>query len=123
MLILAHPEVAFRSCEDCERWIYDAETGKKKTRAGRPIARPHISRPPCSTCPKCEGENVKDVDTGKRATLSPKNWQTIQAYFQVQATHLMIDDPITQTNFGTIAYLFSITAHQQRQAALMTGGL
>lgn len=52
---LQHPEVAFRSCDDCRKWFYDEKTGKPRTsRDGSRLPRLKESTLACvaDRCPK-----------------------------------------------------------------------
>jgi len=57
-----HPKVAFRDCRDCQKYVYDEETGERELWRGKPYERPKNTKPPCgyageyengtSACPK-----------------------------------------------------------------------
>lgn len=48
----SHPQVAFRSCDHCRKYVYDEETGKPRESRGVLLER--VKPPPCETdqCPK-----------------------------------------------------------------------
>ena len=120
-LILTHPEVAYRSCEDCKCYVYDPKTGKQhKDRKGKPLKRPVGSRTPCHFCPKCRRADRKDPRAGEAATLSVKNQRTLRLYYQQQAGGGEVIDPITRKNFGMIAEILDSYDRQQRQAMIAT---
>lgn len=59
-MLLNHPEVATRSCQDCRAFVYNEETGERETyHDGRPVKR--AGKPPCEApegyCPKGHWEN------------------------------------------------------------------
>jgi hypothetical protein len=84
-LLLAHPAVAARDCGDCQAWMYDEASGQRVLRHGEPIVRPRHSRPPCWSCPKCAGREIKNPESGRAASLSPKNVRALRCYFELQA--------------------------------------
>jgi len=121
-LLLSHPEVAFRSCEDCKRHVYDPKTGRRHTdrNTGRPLRRPPKARPPCAACPKCRDDTEKTPEVGGKVSLSPKNRRTLQCYYEQLAGGGVVTDPITRKNLGIIAELFDQHDRGQRQAAIAT---
>lgn len=61
---LFHPEVAYRSCDDCRRWFYDPKTGeRRKSRTGGYLKRQSESSLPCVSdeCPK--GDYKKPIES------------------------------------------------------------
>ena len=50
-LLVLHPQLLQRSCDDCQRWIYD-ERHQRLLRGGRPVPRPAGVPTPCASCPK-----------------------------------------------------------------------
>jgi hypothetical protein len=122
VLLLHHPDVAYRSCSDCQRFIYDDRTGKVRRTPStqEPIERPPGSRPSCYGCPKVSNRPAAErtPDSGTKATLSRRNWQTLTAYWEVQASRVTIEDRITQRNFGLIAQLLNDNERNQRQSII-----
>ena len=118
-LWLFHPFLAGLACEDCQRWIYDFETGEKQTYKSGPnrveIQRtwPKGTGPPCKTCPK--GSPAEEHEH----ILSLKNWRTLMIYQQVRATsgHCLNDaermDRILRQNLATIDTLVRLHEHQR----------
>lgn len=104
-LILTHPATAYRSCEDCQRWIYDVQSGqiKRNKLTGEPIPRPPGTKMPCVHCPRCEGEAEKTPEVGKRRSWSARNWRTWELYWRQQGTGSRVGDAIVRRNFGIIA--------------------
>ena len=93
-LILAHPEVADRSCSDCAKYDYD-QRGEKVKRFGLPVLRPAGMPTPCFQCPK----NVK----GRAYALSKKNHKAYRFYKECKATGQFPDDPIVRQCAAIIA--------------------
>jgi hypothetical protein len=97
-LILLHPEVAFRSCDDCRKHIYNEQTGKREEHRGLPIVRPPGTFPPCQYGPnRCPKEHP---DAGYE--LTPDNLQVYQHYLECKATGRFPDDPLVARNAGVI---------------------
>ena len=109
-LILAHPEVGYRRCEDCKKWSYNAQTGEvneqwqtiggERTRVPVPLR----GRTPCLTCPKCKDMPVRNPETGARSELSERNWRALRFYFENKSAGGMID-AIARKNCGIIQCL------------------
>ena len=117
-LLLTHPEVAYRSCEDCKRWIYDDKTGERRNlRTGEPMERPRGVPTPCLRCPKCTGVRRPNPTDGSKATLSEKNMKTLALYYEHQAAPMLISDPIVRRNFGLIHRI--LAAYDRTQARLL----
>lgn len=109
MLVLRHPEVAYRSCEHCQAWMYDHDSGEVVTdRNGKPQPRPKETKPPCgypgrwkdddhpqgSRCPKVSPESNSD--------LTPENQMAYQHYLECRAVNQFPDDAIVRRNAATI---------------------
>ena len=110
-LLLSHPEIAHRSCAECQRWLYDSETGRQTRRRQRdpetgeerllPVVRPTGTAPPCWKCPKCDGRDERTPATGRISELSAKNWAAIRFYYEHQATGGRVD-AMARKNCGII---------------------
>lgn len=94
ILLLNHPEVAGRTCDDCKRYVYDAETGKQATKRRKdengevrllPALRPPGGKTPCATCPKCQWSEAKTPEAGQRAELTQRNLRALEMYYQRRA--------------------------------------
>lgn len=96
----------FRSCDDCQKWMYEDPgsemSSKRALRRGEFIARPAGVPTPCWKCPKCEGSAEKTPTTGRQSDLSDKNRRTLELYYETQAAHLPISDPVTVKNLGIV---------------------
>ena len=65
-----HPTVFMRDCRDCQKYIYDEETGERQLWRGQPHKRPENTKPPCgypgefangtSKCPKGTPDSASD---------------------------------------------------------------
>lgn len=99
---MEHPAVANLSCEECKKWLVDIETGKIKTRGGKPQRRPAGSPTPCHACPKKSPEHAKQVE------LNQRNWATVRLFVRNRAmqgralTPAEAADELLQRNFGLI---------------------
>ncbi len=107
--------MAYRSCEDCKRWIYDPKTGKRYRHrwTAKPLPAPPSHKPGCYSCPKCEGSNEKTPGAGKRKELWTKNWLTLRLYFEHKAGGGEVRDAILRKNFGIIESVFYFANRDQ----------
>jgi hypothetical protein len=111
--LLAHPEVAYRSCEDCKRWVYVDQTGKQqKDRKGHALQR--VGRTPCDRCAKCADSPVKSPEAGAKRSLSAVDWRTIQLYYEYQ--NEPVQDAILRRHFGRIRQFLDQYDRDQRRA-------
>lgn len=112
-LLLFHPGVAGLSCETCQEFVTDLETGEVATywatnretgeREQLPQVRPKGTLPPCQRCPKGSPEQAKAVE------LSPKNWLAFSHYRQVKSvgvSEVERNDPIVRRNMAIIDAAF-----------------
>ncbi len=102
-LLLWHPEVTGRSCDDCAKYVYDdtpTEMGPKVMRRGLPVLRPPGSPLPCYHCPKIPAGKPKHRDFA--VELSERNWQVYIHYRQCVAVGAFPDDPIVRMHAGII---------------------
>lgn len=86
-LLLFHPGVAKIDCGDCQKRLYDLETGEPKTyRAGpnRELRYYEGQPPPCkqpgNSCPKGSPETAHEHE------LSDKNWRVLNLYRRGRVT-------------------------------------
>lgn len=93
-----HPEVAFRDCDDCQKHVYDEETGLVKLWRDQPRLRiVGVEKPLCRTpkgCPKGTPENPR--------TLSPQNWLCYKHYQRCAAIGRFPDDPLVAEHAAII---------------------
>lgn len=102
--MLAHPKVAFRSCEDCLLHRYDEETGVRLEHpkgSGRPLPRgtgKHRAPAPCEVssvaCPKGSPAAGKE--------LTPQNWAAWRFHQECRAVGRWPDCPIVRQNAAII---------------------
>lgn len=118
-LLLANPEIAGRSCEDCKRFLFH-DTGerlsnKKVLRGdGQPMERPQAGRvyTPCRICPKIpHGEEPAPENA---VELSDKNRAAYWHYLQCKGVGQWPDDPIVRRNAGIIRMVEDDVDRQQR---------
>jgi hypothetical protein len=100
-LLLTAPAVAWRSCEHCQRYVYDEASGRpyeNPPRSGRLVVRPNGTHPPCRIagvgCPKGTPENQRALSAANRAA-----WRH---YRECRATGLFPDDPLVRRNAAII---------------------
>jgi len=103
-LAILHPQVAYRDCADCEKNLYDADTGERQLdRNGNPIPRVKGTFAPCryidprqpeGRCPKGTPEKSK--------ALTDRNVLAWQHYRECKAVGQFPDDPIVRKNAGLI---------------------
>jgi len=102
MLILLHPEVAYRDCTHCQEWLYeDSGSAAQHPRTGEPLRRPPGNRPLCripgKSCPKGTPEAQK--------SFTPQNEQCYRHYLECKATNQWPDDPLVRRHAGLIRRL------------------
>jgi len=114
ILLLNHPEVAGRSCDDCKRYVYDAETGKQATKRRAdeygevrllPSLRPPGGKTPCAACPKCQWSDAKTPEAGQRTELTARNQRALEMYYQRRAGGGGVA-PSLRRKFGIIEEIF-----------------
>ena len=100
-LILAAPQVAFRDCTLCLKYVYDEASGRPvehPPHSGRLVPRPPAAPPPCRLpglgCPKGTPQNP--------IALSEINRQALRHYHECRATGSFPDDPIVRRNAALI---------------------
>lgn len=101
---MANPKVATRSCEDCQRWRYNEETGRIiRDFYGNPVARYKGEKLPCNfveadgstACPK----GTPDADVA----LWPHNLAAYEHYKRCKAVGRFPADSIIEANAAIIA--------------------
>lgn len=115
-LLILHPQVATRSCEDCQQHVYDEKTGRRQEHRGEPVKRPKGTFPPCGYGPdKCPKGNPK---AGRELTL--KNWLAWEHFQECNATGQFPDDEIARTNARLIrGVLDEIERNEQQLMRMM----
>ncbi len=91
-----HPDVAFRDCQHCLKYIYDEKTGEAREHRGDFVERLPTVPAPCRRegCPKGTPENPK--------VLSNKNMLAYQHWKECKAVGQFPDDPIVRQNAAII---------------------
>lgn len=113
--MLAHPELALFTCEDCREWLIDLKTGTPIQRGGEPQRRRPGAPTPCRTCPRESPERAAAIALGRR------EFATIHFYLQVRATagacltERERMDPLLLRNLAIVDGVFR--RHESSQAA------
>ncbi len=108
MLMVRHPEVAYRSCEHCQAWMYNHETGEVVTRNGKPCPRPKGTKPLCGYPGRYkddkhpEGTGCPKVSPESNSSLTPENQLAYQHYLECRAVGQFPDDAVVRRNAATI---------------------
>lgn len=99
-LQLFHPVISYRSCEACQKFVYEDEPEKNQwaiepTRHKRPAG----THPPCrygkgDRCPKGTPETSRE--------LTARNRLALEHYLECKATGSFPEDPIVSRNAGVI---------------------
>lgn len=77
--MLESPQIASLSCEYCQEWLIDFDTGRPKERRGKPQKR--RGDPPCWNCPK------ESPELAWRHELNRANWLNVERFLEVRATN------------------------------------
>ena len=117
-VLLRHPEVATRSCTDCQTWQYDKNGEIEKARDGGRMKRIGIT--PCVTCPKKSPAEAKDYE------LSQRNHKAVEFYYATRAMRGMNlseaqkQDALLSRNMARIERI--VTDFEAEQATLRMAG-
>jgi len=113
-LLLLHPDVAFRDCEDCKKWIYNEETGEIETKGDQKVPRPKGIKPPCGYktkgCPKGTPEDSK--------ALTEQNWLAYRFIQECKAVGDFPDDTIVRRNAYLVAHAESTVDRLKRDSLI-----
>ena len=118
-LILLHPEVAYRSCEDCKKYVYDHETGRKEeypAGSGLPVLRLPGSLPPCHTGPSA----CAKVSPESKVELSERNQECYRHYLECRAVGSFPDDPVVRENAAVIRSIEDASVRIESRETLMS---
>ena len=110
-LLLLHPEVAFRDCQDCVRHVYQPN-GERLTRFGLPVVRPAGQKPPCNACPKIAREEFPAP--WNAGDLSHKNQRAYRHYLECKAVCRWPDDGIVRRNAALIRQVEEAVTEQRQ---------
>lgn len=115
-MLLRHPAIALRDCEQCQKFLFDERTGRRVTdKRGNPVPRPKRTLAPCryakGICPKGTPE--------KQRSLSARNLLAYQHYLECKATGDFPSDPIVRRDAAIIRRVED-EAHEERLSATLT---
>ena len=124
ILQLCHPEVAYRSCEDCKAWMYDDNGEVNRDRNGKPRARPKGAKTPCEYPGQYKdadhpaGTRCPKVSPESNAELSQENQMSYQHYLECRAVGQFPDDGIVRRNAATILQIEQMVDRMNSNQAL-----
>ena len=126
--MLAHPEVAYRPCEMCLKYLYDHETGKlKKDHHDKPIERPKGSKAPCQYVLgrplEIREKACAKISPDSAAGLTEQNQAAYDHYRECRAVGQFPDDPIVRQNARVIRDLEDMHESVKLQRAIIAGGM
>ena len=100
-LILAHPQVATRSCEDCQAWVYNEKTGQREI-VGRNESRRYLPRVPGMAPCRLKGMGCAKGTPENPKGLNDANLAAYEHYRECRAVGQWPDDPIVRRNAALI---------------------
>jgi hypothetical protein len=101
-LLLTHPEMIDRTCEQCERYVYNDTSDYLSPekivdkRTSLPLLRPEGSKLPCGKCPRTEF--AKTRTKANALHITDKTFKTINHYRKCKAVNHFPKDEIVITN-------------------------
>jgi len=125
MLLLFHPGLTLFTCDDCQKYVYNLETGERETfkagpqRVEMPKIRPPGVDTPCLKCPRESPEKAGQYE------LTDANWRTYTLYRRAKATsfHYLTEaeqkDPIVAIAFVILDTLCREHERQQTTRTLV----
>lgn len=115
-LILLHPNLYFRDCQHCLKYIYDEDTGELQKFHGEPAER--VLPAPC-----CNPKHPKGCPKGtadKPKVLSSRNMKAYRHWKECKAVGQFPDDDIVRKNAALIQEIVdSVAEHKQLQMMSM----
>lgn len=122
-LILLHPEIASRSCADCQKYLYydrgPDDFGVRVERGGQPVPRQKGQKTPCYMCAKIPPGEAKVPSSA--VELSEKNMAAYFHYLECKAVGEFPHDAIVQRNASLIRAAEDVADRvQQTRAGLAT---
>jgi hypothetical protein len=125
-VLLLHPEVASRSCRDCQTYLYDdkparGEWGGRLTRGGQPVKRLslRLQPTPCRFCPKVPAGAEARPDNA--VELSERSLRALLHYRECKAVGRFPEDAIVYRNAGIIAAVEDLARDERTRAAQAEG--
>ena len=122
-LLLLHPEIASRSCADCQAYLYydrgPDDFGVRVERAGQPVKRQKGQKTPCYMCAKIPPGEEKAPSSA--IELNEKNTAAYFHYLECRAVGEFPRDAIVQRNASLIRAAEDQSARvQQMRSGLAT---
>lgn len=122
-MLLLYPNVAARSCADCQKYLYEDKPGdfavepmRRPARVGLPLLRPPGAPTPCHQCPKIpSGVEPSPLNA---IEMTDQNWQAYTHYLECKAIGRFPDDPIVRRNAAIIRRLEDAVAQTALTARL-----
>lgn len=103
-LLLIHPDIAGRSCADCQKYLYfdrgPGEFGNRVERGGKPCSRPKGTKTPCEWCPKIAPGDEPRPENAQE--LTPQNLAAYVHYLECEAVNDFPRDAIVRRNAALI---------------------
>ena len=105
---MVDPVVAARSCDDCQKYVWNDEPGKMgdtiiRLAGGQPWERPPQSPTPCQMCPKVPHDR-RTATTTRADAIEPteRSWSILWHYRKCKAVGRFPDDPLVERHAGLI---------------------
>lgn len=103
-VLLLEPEIAARSCEDCQRFLYHDrgpnDFGPRVERSGKPVLRLPKQKTPCAWCPKIVPGDPPEPASAQE--LTARNRSAYLHYLECKATGQFPADAIARRNAALI---------------------
>jgi len=96
LLLMQHPDIAQRDCEECRQFVFDERTNKKQYYHGNAVRRPPGSVPSChfNRCPKGHYDSPN--------SLRHHNYLAYVHYLECKAIGQFPNDPVVRRNAAII---------------------
>lgn len=112
-MVLLHPEVARRPCDECRGWLYDDRPGafaaERMVHGGKPVPRPAFANTPCFMCPK-QPDGVPPADRRPGTAVEPdaRFWAAKQFYDECRAVGQFPADPLVRAAAAVFARAYHV---------------
>jgi hypothetical protein len=125
-LILSHPEMIQRTCEECQKYVYQdtiEEMSSEKLidkRTSLPLLRPPGGRLPCQRCPRVAHVAAKDKHPGNAVDIMERTWKIYRHYRECRAVGQFPDDPIVRSHAAEIRAVEDQLERREERQLLQT---